>query len=84
MNQFSDPQGIFIDDDQTIYIADCWNHRIVEWKSNAKHVAGHHGKGNQANQLNCPTDIIIDEKKNDSFVISDWDNRRVMPMVSSK
>jgi len=28
----------FIDDDvQIIYIADCWNHRILQYKTNAKH-----------------------------------------------
>ncbi len=26
---------MFIDDDQTIYVADLGNHRIVEWKSDA-------------------------------------------------
>ncbi len=34
-NQLSLPRGMFIDDEQTIYIADSWNHRIVEWKYNA-------------------------------------------------
>ncbi len=80
LNQFSDPQGIFIDDDQTIYIADCWNHRIIQWKYNARYgqiVAGGNGKGEETNQLHCPTDVIID-KKNDSFIISDWGNRRVV------
>lgn len=33
LNQLSYPEGIFIDVDQTIYIVDYQNHRIVEWKS---------------------------------------------------
>ncbi|CAF4960530.1 unnamed protein product [Rotaria sp. Silwood1] len=42
-NQLSLPWGLYVDDDQTIYVADCENHRIVEWKSgatNGKVVAG--------------------------------------------
>ena len=33
LNQLNCPTGIYVDDDQTIYIADRLNHRIVEWKS---------------------------------------------------
>ncbi|CAF0769564.1 unnamed protein product [Adineta steineri] len=71
------PCGIYVDDDhQTIYIADCYNHRIVEWKygeETGQVVAG----GNGSDQLNGPTDVIVD-KKNDSLVICDWKNRRVV------
>ena len=35
INQLFNPRGLFVDDDQTIYIADRSNHRIVEWKSDA-------------------------------------------------
>ncbi len=61
-------------------MADCWNHRIVEWKCNAtigQIVAGGNGNGNQTNQLNYPTDVIIDKEKN-SLIIADSGNRRVM------
>jgi hypothetical protein len=74
------PQNTFIDDDQTVYIVDRGNHRIVEWKSNANNgriVAGGNGKGNKMNQLNYPRDVIID-KENNCFIISDNENRRVM------
>jgi sugar lactone lactonase YvrE len=70
---------VFIDDDQTIYVADTWNHRIVEWKRNAingKIVAGGNKKGNRNDQLNRPTKVIID-KQNDSLIICDYGNRRV-------
>ncbi|CAF5180672.1 unnamed protein product, partial [Rotaria sp. Silwood1] len=45
-NQLYWPYGLYVDDDQTIYIADCYNHRIVEWKSGATNgnvVAGGNG-----------------------------------------
>ncbi|CAF5108114.1 unnamed protein product, partial [Rotaria sp. Silwood1] len=78
-NQLSYPWGLYVDDDQTIYVADCENHRIVEWKSgatNGKVVAGGNGEGNGAHQLKFPRDVIID-KDSDSLIISDWGNKRV-------
>ena len=80
LNQLDRPHGICIDDDQTIYIADCYNHRIMEWKSNVtdgRIVAGGNEKGNQTNQLDRPTNVIID-KRNNSLIISDNGNRRIM------
>ena len=32
-NRLNQPFGIYIDDDETMYIADFDNHRIIEWKS---------------------------------------------------
>ncbi|CAF4183726.1 unnamed protein product, partial [Adineta steineri] len=80
LNQLSQPQGMFIDNDKSIYIVDQWNHRIVKWKLNSKTgqiIAGGNGNGNQNNQLNCPTDIIFD-KENNSFTISELGHRRVV------
>ncbi|CAF5066295.1 unnamed protein product, partial [Rotaria sp. Silwood1] len=74
------PSGLYVDDDQTIYIADWGNHRIVEWKSgatNGKVVAGGNGYGSGAHQLNNPIDVIID-KESDSLIISDRGNNRVV------
>ncbi|CAF1263985.1 unnamed protein product [Adineta steineri] len=80
LNQLSDPWGMFIDNDKSIYIADLWNNRIVKWKLNlntGEIIAGENGKGTQNNQLNSPTDIIYD-KENNSFIISEWKNQRVI------
>jgi sugar lactone lactonase YvrE len=71
---------MFIDDDQTIYVAEYRNHRIVEWKKNAitgRIVAGGNGDGNRSNQLNEPTKAIVN-KQNDSLIICDYGNRRVV------
>ncbi|CAF3871930.1 unnamed protein product [Adineta steineri] len=76
LNQLSDALGIFIDNDKSVYIADSYNHRIVKWKLNSvtgQIIAG----GNQNNQLNYPTNIIFD-KKNNSFIISEWGNKRII------
>ena len=81
VNQLRCPRGLDIDDDnQSIVIADYWNHRIVEWKigaSNGKVIAGGQGDGNRLDQLNYPIDILIDKETN-SLLIADRRNRRVL------
>ncbi|CAF1455264.1 unnamed protein product [Rotaria sp. Silwood1] len=79
-NQLNKPCGLYVDDDQTIYVADYYNHRIVEWTSgatNGKVAAGGNGEGNGAHQLNHPVDVIVD-KESDSLIISDSWNSRVV------
>ncbi|CAF1145182.1 unnamed protein product [Adineta steineri] len=80
-NQLDDPTGIFIDKKKNIFIAELNNHRIVEWKHNAKEgqiIAGGNG---QRNQLNRPTDVIIDQQDH-SIIIADWRNRRVIQWLN--
>ncbi|CAF0818640.1 unnamed protein product [Adineta steineri] len=80
LNQLYWPEGIFIDDEKSIYVADSKNHRIVKWKLNSNKgeiIAGGNGRGNQNNQLNYPINIIFD-KENNSFIISDYGNRRII------
>ena len=81
LNQLNRPYGIYVDHQQQhIYIVDNENHRIVKWKigeNNGQIVAGGNGRGNRIDQLNLPTDVILDEKKK-SLIISDYGNRRVV------
>ncbi len=80
LNQLSYPIGVYINVDQSIYVTDHWNDRIVEWKcdaTNGQVVAGGNGKGNQMNQLNHPIDITVDKETN-HIIICDRDNRRIM------
>ena len=81
LNQLSFPYGLDIDDDnQSIAIADWGNHRIVEWKigaSNGIVIAGGQGQGNRLDQLDGPTDVLIDKETN-SLLIADGGNRRVL------
>jgi sugar lactone lactonase YvrE len=79
-NQLKNPFGLYVNEDGTVFIADAWNHRIVEWKRNdtsGRVVAGGRGEGNRMDQLNEPTDVLVD-KETDSLIICDRDNRRVM------
>jgi sugar lactone lactonase YvrE len=61
-------------------IADWGNHRIVQWKlgdMNGQVIAGGNGQGDRLNQLNCPTDLLIDKETN-SLIICDQGNRRIV------
>jgi sugar lactone lactonase YvrE len=75
------PFGFVLDaDDRTILIADYMNHRVMEWKFGATSgqvVAGGNQRGNRNNQLNFPTDVIMD-KQTDSLIICDRENWRVV------
>ncbi|CAF3438514.1 unnamed protein product [Rotaria sp. Silwood2] len=80
INQLSNPCGLYVDDDQTVYVADASNYRIVEWKwgaTSGQVVAGGNGQGSGAHQLSNPQDVIID-KERDSLIICDYSNRRVV------
>ncbi|CAF1528480.1 unnamed protein product, partial [Rotaria magnacalcarata] len=80
-NQLNEPCGLFVDDDETVVIADWWNNRIMQWKNgdttNGQVVAGGNGDGNGLHQLNWPTDVLID-KETDSVIICDNGNQRVV------
>jgi sugar lactone lactonase YvrE len=79
-NQLNNSWGLYVDDDQTVYVADQYNHRIVEWKWGAKSgqvVAGGNGSGSGAHHLSYPTDVIVD-KQRDSLIICDRSNHRVV------
>ena len=79
LNQLSSPQGFFIDENQTLFIADYDSHSIVKWKYNEKE--GYTIVGDYTNdlkdQLCYPTDVTID-KQNHSLIIADYGNRRVI------
>ncbi|CAF1251967.1 unnamed protein product [Adineta steineri] len=84
LNQLSRPCGISIDKKKNIFIADFYNHRIVEWKQDAKEgqiIAGGNGEGNRTDQLHFQTDVIVDQQ-NHSIIIADTANRRVIQWLN--
>ncbi|CAF3623416.1 unnamed protein product, partial [Rotaria socialis] len=80
-NQLNEPFGLFVDDEQTVVIADYVNNRIMQWKNgdttNGQVVAGGKGAGDGLHQLDRPTDVLID-KETDSLITCDPGNRRVV------
>ncbi|CAF1687101.1 unnamed protein product, partial [Adineta ricciae] len=81
VQQLDRPYGIYIDNtDQSIYIADYGNHRIVRWKTGATSgviVAGNNDFRNQMEQLHNPTDVLLDKDKN-FLIICDSAYQRVV------
>jgi sugar lactone lactonase YvrE len=80
INPLRFPRGLYVDDDETVYVVDWWNHRIVEWKLGAPSgqvVAGGNGPGDGAHQFDSPIDVIVD-KERDSLIICDNLNKRVV------
>ena len=55
LTQLYDPQGIVVDQLNTVYVADQGNNRIMRWLKGATHesvIVGGNRRGEQANQLN--------------------------------
>lgn len=80
LNQLAHPWRVCMDDEQNIYVADSENHRIIKWKKGAisgEVVAGGNEGGNRSDQLNYPSNVILD-KINDSLIVADRNNRRVV------
>ncbi|CAF3837490.1 unnamed protein product [Rotaria magnacalcarata] len=80
INQLSNPLGCYVDDGQTVYVGDQYNHRIVECKSgktSSQVVADGNAHGREARKLSYPYDVIVD-KERDSVIISDNSNQRVV------
>ncbi|CAF3802768.1 unnamed protein product, partial [Rotaria socialis] len=75
-NQLFWPFGLFVDDDQTVVIADYYNHRIMQWKNgdttNGQVFAGGKGQGNGLHQLDRPTDVLIDKETDSLIICNRW------------
>ncbi|CAF1271646.1 unnamed protein product [Adineta steineri] len=83
-NQLNCPGGIFIDKNKNIFIANDYNHRIIEWKCNAKVgqiIAGGNGGANRMDQLFHPTNVVVDQQDH-SIIIADCNNRRVIQWLN--
>jgi len=79
-DQFNAPFGIFIDNDQTLYVADKENHRVQMWPSGTTSgitVAGISGSaGSSLMRLNGPSAVVVD---NNGFIyIADSRNHRIV------
>ena len=79
LNQLSTPPQIFVDAEQSVYVSDRDNHRVMKWVKGAREgvvVAGGQGEGNSLAQLRWPGGIFVDRMG--SVYIADQGNDRVM------
>ncbi|CAF1588340.1 unnamed protein product [Adineta ricciae] len=79
LHQFQFPNFMFVDDEQSIYVSDVENHRVMKWIKYAEEgivVAGGNGCGENLNQLNCPEGIIVDHEGR--IYVADCGNHRIM------
>ena len=71
--------GLAIDHQRYLYVSDWTNDEVRRYTIGEKNglvVAGGNGRGNQLNQLNCPTYLFVDEEQ--AVYVSDNNNHRVM------
>ncbi|CAF1217815.1 unnamed protein product [Adineta ricciae] len=81
LEQLDEPSGLYLDENDTIYVADRDNNRIMMWQQNTtigQWVAGLKNNGNDTQQvrLYMPEDIVVD--KNGTIYITDAGNYRVV------
>ncbi|CAF1236552.1 unnamed protein product [Adineta steineri] len=85
LNQLDCPTFIFIDEDQSVYVSDRDNHRVMKWKKDTKEgrvVAGGNGQGKNLNQLFYPQRVVVDHFG--QIYVADWGNDRVMRWCEGK
>ncbi|CAF3523245.1 unnamed protein product [Adineta steineri] len=85
LNQLNFPTFMFVDEDQSVYVSDSFNHRVMKWRKDAKEgivVAGGNGKGGDLNQFCYPDGVIVDDL-GQIYVADQW-NHRVMRWCEGK
>jgi sugar lactone lactonase YvrE len=79
LNQLSEPYHLFVDGDQTVFVADRYVHRVMKWPVGAKEgivVAGGNGEGFGVHQLNKPVSVVVDQMG--TVYVADTFNHRIM------
>ncbi|CAF1130705.1 unnamed protein product [Adineta steineri] len=79
LNQLNYPGFVFVDKEQSVYVLDFHNNRVMKWRKGAKEgriVAGGNGQGGNLNQLSYPTGVIVDDLG--QIYVADWGNHRVI------
>ena len=79
LNQLNIPTYIFISREETVYVSDQNNHRVMKWLKDANEgiiVAGGQEKGNNLNQLSYPQGLVVNEVGD--IYVADYGNNRIM------
>jgi len=77
-NMLNAQQGIYVDNNINLYVADCGNNRVQIFQSgqlNGMTAAGN-GSTSSTISLNCPTDVVLDS--NGYLFIVDSNNHRIV------
>lgn len=77
-NQLDGPEGLYVDTNGNIIIADMYNNRIQKWAPGATSgttILGGNGQGSAANQFYYPNNCLPD--KNGNLYVGDGGNSRV-------
>ena len=77
LNQLNAPTFIFVDQEDAVYISDCYNHRVMKWMKDASEgivVAGGLGKGSSSKQMHYPMGLVVN-KVGDIYVADERNNR---------
>ncbi|CAF4470343.1 unnamed protein product, partial [Adineta steineri] len=85
LNQLNYPGFVFVDEEQSVYVLDFHNNRVMKWRKDAKEgriVAGGNGQGGNLNQLSYPTGVIVDDLG--QIYVADWGNHRVIRWCEGK
>ena len=80
LDSLNSPFGFDIDTNQTVVVADYYNHRVVEFRTGAirgELVAAGNDAGSRTDQLNYPTDVMLDIQA-DRMFICDRENQRIV------
>ena len=80
------PRHLYLDEEnQALYIADSQNNRIVKFRLGANNltvVAGGHGAGTAANQLNYPAGVSL-SKRDGTIYVADTNNNRIQKWTTN-
>ncbi|CAF1357735.1 unnamed protein product [Adineta steineri] len=85
LSQLNSPGFIFVDEDQSVYVSDWGNQRIIKWRKDAKEgtiVAGGNDGGENLNQLYHPQGVIVDGLG--QVYVADYGNHRVIRWCEGK
>ncbi|CAF1263950.1 unnamed protein product [Adineta steineri] len=85
LHQLKSPTFIFVDAEQSVYVSDWGNHRVMKWRKDAKQatvMAGGNGEGSNLNQLNLPQGVIVDDLG--QIYVADSRNNRIIRWCEGK
>jgi secreted PhoX family phosphatase len=78
LTQMNRPDGVWVDDKGTVYVAERGNYRVTRWPKGEREEAvgvGGNGCEDAANQFHCPSRLSFDQLGN--MYVVDWGNHRV-------